>query len=153
MNDGPQYKRIVVPLDGSGFAELAIPHAAQLARKHEAELILLHVYVSPFRAMADQVVLAGQEEQMQAVIENMRVYLVGLRNVLRKEGVQVREEIIEATGPATGIYNYVEANEVDLVVISTHGRTGITRWLLGSVAQKVVQAVTVPVMLIRPDAK
>ncbi len=151
MNVEPFYKRILVPLDGSGFAERAIPHAAQIARTHYAELVLLHVYVSPFRSLADQVMLAGQEEQMAQVRENTRLRLVGLRNELRAQGVAAREEIIDAPGPARGICDYVEAHDIDLVVMSTHGHTGITRWLLGSVAQKVLQGVRKPVMLVRPD--
>jgi nucleotide-binding universal stress UspA family protein len=88
---------------------------------------------------------------MAAVRENTQLYLVGLRNELRKQGVQAREEMIDAPGPARGICDYVETNDIDLVVMSTHGHTGITRWLLGSVAQKVLQGVKVPVMLIHPD--
>ena len=151
MNDEPLYRRILVPLDGSGFAESAILHAAPIAHSHNAELILLHVYVSPFRGLSDQVVLAGQEAQMEAVRENMRVYLVGKRNELRRQGVQARDEIIDAPGPATGICNYIEQNDIDLVVMSTRGHSGITRWLFGSVAQKVISEVRVPVMLIRPE--
>jgi nucleotide-binding universal stress UspA family protein len=151
MQAEPEYKRIVVPLDGPGFAELAIPHAARIARNHNAELILLHVYVSPFRAVADQIMLAGQEEQMRILRENMRTYLMGLRNELRQEGIRARAEIVEAFGPARGVCNYVEANNVDLVVMTTRGLSGLTRWLFGSVAQKVLQGVRVPVLLIHPD--
>ncbi len=146
-----EYKRILVPLDGSGWAERAIPYAADLARTHDAELALLHVYTPPFREFTDQLVLAAQENQMDALRQNVEQYLAGLRNGLRAQGVKAESYIVEAPGAARGICNFVENQDVDVIVMSTHGRSGFMRWLFGGVTHKVLQGVRVPVMLIYPD--
>ncbi len=145
------YRQIVVPLDCSTWAKAAIPQAAQIARKHHSELILLHVYQSPVIEYADQIALAGMgriAEQSRAYIEG---YLVSLRNQLRQEGVNARYVILEGRSPADAICDFVDAENIDLVVMSTHGRTGLSRMLFGSVAQKVMQNVRARVILIRPD--
>ena len=83
--------------------------------------------------------------------EEAKQYLMAVRNKIRSEKVTVRVQFIEGTGVAGIICDYINSENVDLVVMSSHGRTGISRWLFGSVAQKVMQEVNVPVMLIRPD--
>jgi nucleotide-binding universal stress UspA family protein len=146
-----RYRKIVVPLDGSGWSERAIPHAVDLARSNNAELILLHVFRSPASEYTDQISLAGQEEQIQQMREQMKQYLVGRRSELRNEQIHVRAHIIEGSSPAHLICDFVNQENVDLVVMSTHGRSGLSRFIFGSVANKVMQCVTIPVLLIHPD--
>lgn len=146
-----RYKKIVVPLDGSGWAARALPHAVDLARANQAELILLHVFVPPGIEYTDQIALAGQEDQIQQLREAMKQYLIGLRTELRDESLTVRTQVIEGYSVAGLICDYVNQEGVDLVVMSTHGRTGLARFLFGSVASKVMEGVKVPVLLIHPD--
>lgn len=149
----PAYEKIVVPLDGSRWSESAIPQAAEIARAHNAELILLHVYQSPASGYTDQLALAGQQYMADRQYEQMREQLVALRNGLRRQGLRVREQIIRSHNPAQSICEFVEAEEgVSMVVMSTHGRTGLARWLVGSVAQNVIKNVRCPVKLVHPDA-
>ena len=146
------YQRIVVPLDGSRWSESAIPRAAELARVHDAELVLLHVYQPRGSDYADQWALAGQQQIADQAYEGMQEQLVALRNSLRQEGLRAREVIIRGGNPAQAICDYVEAEEgISLVVMSTHGRTGLARWLMGSVAQQVIKHARCPVMLVQPD--
>lgn len=147
-----RYRKILVPLDGSGWAQRAIPHAVDIARSNgDAELILLNVFVPPAREFTDQIALAGQDDQVQQAREQMKQYLIGLRSELRNENITVRTQLIEGTGVAHLICDYVKSEEIDLIVMSTHGRTGLSRLLFGSVARAVMECVEVPVLLIQPE--
>ncbi len=152
MSSQGRYRKILVPLDGSGWAQRAVPHAVDLARSNEdSEVILLHVFTPPAREFADTIALAGQDEQVQYSREQMKQYLIGLRAELRNENVSVRTHMIEGTGVARLICDYVHSEGIDLLVMSTHGRTGLARLLFGSVARDVMECLDVPVLLVRPD--
>ena len=146
-----RYKKIVVPLDGSGWAQRTVPHAVDIARTNKAELILLHVFRPPAYEYTDQIALAGQEEQLNQLREQMKQYLMGVRSELRAEDVTVRCQLIEGPGVAHLICDYVNSENVDLVVMSTHGRGGISDFLFGSVANRVMHGVKAPVLLIQPE--
>ncbi|MCK6578274.1 MAG: universal stress protein [Anaerolineae bacterium] len=146
-----RYKKILVPLDGSGWAQRAVSHAVDLARGNDAELILLHVFRPPAWEYADQIALAGQESQLQQARNQMKQYLIGVRSELRDENLRVRTHLIEGSAVAHLICDYVKAEGVDLIVMSTRGRSGLARVLFGSVAREVMECVDVPVMLVQPD--
>ncbi len=150
MNKIKRYKKIVVPIDGSRWSESAIPHAKVIAYNHEAELILLHVFKPPAYEYVDQLALAGQDEQIQHMREEMKQKLMGIRNLLREEGVNCRVQWIEGIGVANLICDYINEEGVDLVIMTSHGRTGLARMLFGSVAQDIMHGVKVPVMIVRP---
>lgn len=145
------YRKIIVPIDGSGWADRAIPHAARIAKNNDAELILLHIYHSPLAQYRDSVALAQPQSLIDQEREQIKQHIISLRNDLRNEGVKVRGHMIDGRDPAFQICRYVKAEGADLVVMCTHGRTGIARFLFGGVAQKVMQGLDVPVLLIRPD--
>lgn len=146
-----RYKKIVVPLDGPGWSQRAVPHAIDIARTNDAELILLHVFRTPAAEYTDQLSLAGQEDQIQQMREQMKQFLIGIRNELRGEHMNVRSHMIEGAGVANLICEFVNSEGIDLVVMSTHGRSGIARFLFGSVTNKIMQCVKVPVLLIHPE--
>ncbi|MGV2436314.1 MAG UNVERIFIED_CONTAM: universal stress protein [Anaerolineae bacterium] len=146
-----RYKKIVVPIDGSGLSQRAIPHAVDIARANQSEIILLHVFRPPAREYANIIALAGQESQMDVVREQTKQYLIGLRTELRDEGIECRVQMIEGASAAHLIVDYINGEEVDLVVMSTRGHTGLARMVFGSVANTVMQSVRVPCMLIYPD--
>lgn len=147
-----QYKKIVVPVDGSGWAAMALPHATRIAKNNDAEVILLHVYHSHSADYQDSVAAANKNEEfVDQEYEAIKQRLITARNDLRAQGVKVRGHIIHGRSPAFNICRYVEDEGADLVIMSTHGRTGLARFVFGSVAQKVMQGLTTPVLLIRPD--
>lgn len=146
-----KYKKIVVPLDGSGWAERAVSHAGRIAKNNDAEVILLHIYHSPLAAYQDSLALAKQGQLVDQEREAIKNHLISVRNDLRSQGITVRGHIIDGREPAYNIIKYVRAEGADLVVMSTHGRTGLARFMFGSVAHKVMQGLNVPVMLVRPD--
>jgi nucleotide-binding universal stress UspA family protein len=148
-------KRIVVPLDGSRLAEMALPHAIAVARAKSYGITLLQVaphpvYENPltwsFAPSAG--VFEGWEEEIKSESE----YLQAVGAYLRKEGLNIEVKLLE-DDPATGLVTYAGHHpEIALIVMSTHGRSGLTRWIFGSVAEKVLHASPVPLMLIRPAA-
>jgi nucleotide-binding universal stress UspA family protein len=145
------YQRIVVPVDGSDLAELAIPHAMELAMVTGAELHLVRVVdiVSgqPFGAYV-ALEATGYAEALNAeAIESMD-YLGMLQKRLSTRGLCVTTET--RRGPAAHeLSQCVEAG--DLIAMATHGRGGVRRWLIGSVAEEVLRHSPVPVLLVRAD--
>ncbi len=145
------YNRILVPLDGSPVAEAVLPQAEMLAKCSDAEVVLLSVlshpsidYYIPDPAMA----VSAYVEQQRASKE----YLAHVAADLSAQGLRVRTELCE--GPvAEAILDYADSTQADLIAMSTHGRSGIGRFLLGSVAEKVIRSAKVPVLLVRPVAR
>ena len=140
------YKRILIPLDGSALAEQALPHAIAQAKHSQAELILLRV-VEPF-AHARGMSLSNLEQIRQQAHTWAREYLESLAADIQEQGVLVHKVTIDGR-PHTGIAELAESKRVDLIVMSTRGQSGLSRWLMGSVADRVVRGATVPVLLVR----
>ena len=142
------YQQILVPLDGSRLAEEALPHARALARQFDCELVLLRVIVSPYAITAPDLVLASQEINIENFAQAAQEYLAGVADGLTAEGLPARTAIGE--GPvAEGILRVAAEQHADMIVMSTHGRGGVSRWVYGSVADRVLQASTCPVLLVR----
>jgi nucleotide-binding universal stress UspA family protein len=144
------YRRLLVPLDGSTLAEEALPHALNLARRSGGELVLLRVIVSPYAIVAPDLVLAGTDPNLPELNQQAQQYLDAL--AVRLSGdASVRAIVCE--GPvAEAILEHAVALDVDLIVMSTHGRGGVSRWVYGSVAERVLQGSVCPVLLIRSAA-
>jgi nucleotide-binding universal stress UspA family protein len=140
------YERILLALDGSELAEQALPHAVAQAERFRAELVLLRV-VEPF----PQAGILWQEDVKRAekqALNRARVYLQGIADTFQDRGLDVKPTVIQGQ-PSLAVVRFAEINEVDLIVICTRGRSGLSRWLMGSVADRVVRGATVPVLLVR----
>lgn len=139
------YKRILVPLDGSRLAEQALPHANIHAAQFGAEIVLIKVLGPlPEPSMAGR----GAVRSAEAVTAEMaQDYLGGIATSLREQGLLTQAVIIEGR-PYVEIIRYAEENEIDLIVMSTRGHSGLSRWLLGSVADRVVRGALVPLLLV-----
>jgi nucleotide-binding universal stress UspA family protein len=151
MDRRNRYEKIAVPLDGSGFSQRAIPHALDIARAADAELILVHVFVPPTRQFTDSLALGGGDEQVQQLREQAKQYLIGVRSELRNESLRVRTHYTEGADVAALVCDYVRAEHIDLIVMSTRGHSGLARLLFGSVARQVMECAEVPVLLVKPD--
>jgi len=134
------YKRILVPLDGSELSEVVFPYARELAERLGLEVILFHVY------SAEE---SGELPLHRAYIEH-KAEVISRQSAESPTGeaIQVRGELV-AGYPAAEILRYAEESDIDLILMATHGRSGIRRWVMGSVADKVLQASSVPVWLVR----
>jgi nucleotide-binding universal stress UspA family protein len=149
------YQHILVPLDGSKLAEQAIPHARKLAQP-PARISLLRAMPQEYIAAVEQ---AGRysskfstEETLAKAEAEERDYLGRMAQSLQQEGYQVETQVTRR-GAAEAIIDYANHHHVDLIVIASHGRSGIRRWILGSVTQKVLHSAHIPVLVIRPDEK
>ena len=140
------YKRVLIPLDGSSLAEQALPHAVAQAKQFHAELILLRV-VEPF-AHARGMSLADLEQIRQQTRIWADEYLERIAADIQQQEVLIRKVTIDGR-PHTEIAEFAENNQVDLIVMSTRGQSGLSRWLMGSVADRVVRGANVPVLLVR----
>lgn len=144
------YKRIIVPLDGSDLAEQALNEARNLSGKLGIPLHLLRVVDTyrtqslPATGMAlDYSMLAELAEEE---IEDAKVYLQQKVDDLKKEGLDVTGDVLH--GPIARQI-VAAADEGDVIVMCSHGRTGIKRWFLGSVAEEVMRHANCPVLLHR----
>ncbi len=141
------FTKILIPLDGSELAEKAISHAADLAKCTGAEIELLRVaqLFLPnyyFEAPIDA------EDLIQRDRAEATAYIAKLTGELTAQGLRVTSSI--GQGPvADVIVDYAESTGADLIVMSTHGRAGVQRWLLGSVADRVLHGAKIPVLLVR----
>jgi nucleotide-binding universal stress UspA family protein len=153
------YKKILVPLDGSELAECALNHVKKNFQDCPAgELVLLSAVVVdlPWKELnagdGGQPVMFDFRAFTKSFVDKSEKYLAGVQARLSSEGINVKTETIESNGPSHTITDYAQKNGVDLIVIATHGYTGMKKMLLGSVALKVLHESNVPVLLIRPDA-
>jgi nucleotide-binding universal stress UspA family protein len=141
------YRKILVPLDGSKVAEGVLPHAKALAYSEGAELILLTVATNPAMDFAfSDPGLARSAEQEQE--ERSKTYIDKIENDLKAAGFKTAS-LIRVGSVAEVILGVAEELQVDAIAMSTHGRTGPARWLLGSIAERVVHSSKIPVLLIR----
>ncbi len=139
------YKRILIPLDGSPLAEQALPHAIAHAEHFRAELILLRVLIPLSRGHGPSEPSLRRAEEATAIIatEYLERIAAGIQ-----DSIPTQVTIIQGH-PHLEITKYAEAEQVDLIVMSARGQSGISRWLLGSVSDRVVRGANVPVLLVR----
>jgi nucleotide-binding universal stress UspA family protein len=128
----PRFSRILVPLDGSSTAEAVLSHLRRILDRHDSQLVLLQV----------------QPPVPTAPEEDAEKYLRRISFLLTNEGYPARS-ILRRGQPAETILDIAAEEHATLIAMTTHGRTGAARWLLGSVAEKVLQASTRPVLVTR----
>lgn len=155
------YNKILAPLDGSQLAECALEHVKSIATGCSVpEVVLLRV-VDPSYSFdigelaASNAKLAAQVEQQTEKEHKIQAqkYVDEKADQLKKVGVSAKGELISGTTSgsiAEEILNYAQKNNVDLIIMSTHGRSGITRWAFGSTADRITHYSTVPVLIISP---
>ena len=136
------YKRILVPLDGSPLAEGVLPHVQELARSIGAEVVLLRVAFAHIFPGADPV-----ETQVTAVQE-AEAYVADRARTLQDAGVRA-EGKVRYGDPVEEIVDHVTWDHIDLIAMATHGRTGLKRVVLGSVAEQVLRRSPIPMLLLR----
>jgi nucleotide-binding universal stress UspA family protein len=139
------YRHILVPLDGSKLAERALKHALSIARSSRAKVTLLQA-IWPF-VRGEQVSETEQKLRTEAL-----AYMKKLAGRPEWKGIDVQTEARFGLAENV-ILDYARAKRADLIVLSTHGRTGLSRWVFGSVAEKVLRGAKTTVLLVRSFAK
>jgi len=141
------YKKILAPLDGSELAERALEHVKTVAQGCRApRVILLQVIpwpAHPAHTLSDELIRSESEKAEAYATE----YLAKVADSLRKGSIPVKTAIVHG-GPAEEILDYAKQNKVDLIVMSTHGRSGVSRWVFGSVAERVLRHSATPVLIV-----
>jgi len=148
------YKKILVPLDGSKLAECALLHVEEIAKgcgTEEVILVSVTERVQGYRVFDDPSQLQGQRLILEAVgkkQEQAQRYLVRIAKKFTAKGIKVNTEVLLGN-PAEEIVIYAKHSECDMIVMSSHGRSGVSRWTHGSVADKVFRGSPVPVLMVR----
>jgi nucleotide-binding universal stress UspA family protein len=125
------FERVLIPLDGSELAEIALPHGMAFAHTFGSEV--------------DVVTVSGEEER---TFERLfQTYLERVASGLAEEGVQAKAVFLYGN-PAAEIIDYARKNSIGLIAMATHGRSGIARWVMGSVAERIVRGSMTPVLFI-----
>ena len=145
-------RKILVPLDGSKLAEKALPYAETFAKKFDAELILVWVLQpQPIVAMSEYGAISyapiiDQEQQERRMAYK---YLCTLRDRLRKQEIIIRTAVIKGKSVADAIVDIAEQEKIDFIVKTSYGRSGLSRWLYGSVAVKMLERTPCPLFLVK----
>jgi len=146
---GALLKRVLVPLDGSEEGESALPYAAALGRSLGSELVALHV-VEPVPWLALSMPLASPMPQdIDRLMASADEYLKEVQKKLQAEGLATSAVAVWGYA-ADKIVDYAESHHIDLIAMSTRGRSGVSRWVLGSVADKVLHTGETPVLVVPP---
>ena len=148
-DDKVQVKRILIPIDGSDYSRRAVKYATRIAKDENAKLFCIHcivcipyVYINP---------ASSTDQYYRDIKDKVESWFDEVRRIGKIEGVtEVKTEcFMDPHSVTNSILNYAVSREIDLIVIGTMGRTGLKRFLMGSVANGVVQHAHCPVLLVR----
>jgi nucleotide-binding universal stress UspA family protein len=149
----PTINHILIPLDGSVLAEQIMSYALEMGQLMEAEYTLLQVIPFMPPIYGTELYGAGWDEELQEQLRtSAQNYLDNIAAPLRAESLRVKTAVMHGI-VADAILEYAQAQNVQAIALATHGRTGVRRWLLGGVADKVVRGAQMPVLLYRPQAE
>ncbi len=160
LTQEPVVKHILLPLDGTALAEQILRPALALGRLLDADFTLLWV-VRPVRPSVSHLGGAAFSERVEELLQEVQkgqaklcqqaeAYLDGVAGRLRAESLRVQTRMVVEAQPAQAILEEIATTGIDLVALETHGRKGLSRLLLGSVADKVLRGGTVPMLVHRP---
>lgn len=147
------FRHILVPLDGSGFSEAALPYALEMAAQFDSDITLLRVVLPPrigegaLSPESADFMIKMRDDLYKEAID----YLQQQKGSLRQQNYRVHYQVAESEDIAAEIISAVRGADADTVIMCTHGRGGLSRWLFGSVATRVLQSSPVPVLVIRPQ--
>jgi len=148
-SDVAMLKTILVPLDGSPLAELVLPHVAEVAKAMKLEVVLLRVYSVPVQTYTGEGFAPDYTQLTESIREETKSYLEGKVEQLQGEGLD-RVSYVMLGGEAAGeVIDMARETPDSLMAMCTHGRSGVERWVLGSVTDRVVRHGGDPVLVIR----
>jgi len=145
------YRRILVPLDGSQLAECVLPHIETLDKLSKASVEIVHV-IEPIELPTRGGIALSIDDLKQIELHtknDAENYLHGIVERLKLAGIKARSKILIGKA-ADRLVDYIHKSNFDLLIMATHGRSGISRWIWGSVAEKILHSSSIPVLLVRP---
>jgi len=151
------YSKVMAPLDGSKLAECVLPHVEGLIGAQTATRVALVRVVKPYRAhfgddvdgsftLVDLTEVAEESVDREHLLQATQ-YLEGIAANLKVKG-EVDCVVLQGK-PASALISYTASHEIDMVILATHGRSGISRWVIGSVAERLMHSIEVPTFMIR----
>lgn len=147
------YKRIMVPLDGSQLAECVLPHVEAFIKGFNPSDVYLVRVVSSEPNLDSLQDFPDLKQRVLEHEENKKAsgkqYLNGIAARLKHEATAVHSEVLLAGRVTESLIDFAAQTKIDLVVIATHGRSGVTRWVMGSVADKMLRSADVPIFMVR----
>ncbi|HSW58396.1 MAG TPA: universal stress protein [Dehalococcoidales bacterium] len=146
------YKKILAPLDGSDYSECVLEHVKDLAVGCQVKDVVILYVIEPVNPGMYEVSAKMIEDADRKGEEFGQKYLAGISARLAAEGLNVETALLKGR-VSDSILDYAVKNGVDLIAMTTHGRSGISRWILGSVADKIVRSSKIPVLLVSPTEK
>ena len=155
------YKKILAPLDGSKLSECSLEHVKVIAKGCQVPEVVLLTVVEEYKAISPQL---ETESTLQETIKHLEKekkeaqmrateYLNKVARSLKEEGIAAQSAVVmsgKINGVVDAILDFVRDNKIDLIVMSTHGRSGISRWAFGSVADKIIRESKIPVLTLSP---
>jgi nucleotide-binding universal stress UspA family protein len=146
------YKKILVPLDGSELAECVLPHVETIVKGGGVRTVVFARVAQPFELTPVRGEPAFTKQEVEEIDAKSKVvakgYLDKLVGGLDYGKVDVKSEVLFGKA-AESLADYANNNEIDLIIAASHGRSGISRWVLGSVTDRILRSACVPVMLVR----
>ncbi|WP_321783833.1 universal stress protein [Burkholderia pyrrocinia] len=146
------FKHLLAPTDGSALSDAAVQLAAALAKKHHAKLTVLHV-IPEFRMLtSDPEMLGDTKERFQQVSQRQaKAILVASMTIAQQAGVECEVVSVSGAHPHEAIIDAATQQGCDLIVMASHGRSGVRALLIGSETQKVLTHSDIPVLVVRPS--
>lgn len=152
-----EFKKILIPLDGSPFSEMTLPYIEDLAKNTNSEILLLEEIQPPVVPSYGSRPINPEWEKYRDTIwselqQQSSEYLDTIKNELGKRGLKAKALVIKGQDSkiAQSIMQIAQEEKVSLIAVATHGRSGISRWVYGSVATRIVEESSQPILLIRP---
>ena len=142
------FKEILVPYDFTNFADLAFEKALEIAKKFNSKITLITVVGSDIDTTGMN--LTRAQEAHDEVDDKARKDLEEIKASKKIEDVEISIEIVHTSSNSGGILSFVEKNNIDLIVMGSHGRSGFKKLVLGSVASEVSAKADCPVMIVKP---
>lgn len=145
------YQHVIVPLDGSELAECVLPHAEAIAGGSSNTRVTFIRVVPPLHLYGGVESSFSPEERQRLEADSMDVardYLDRLVKQLTEAGITAQSEVLYGD-VIDKLTDYANKNEADLIIIATHGRSGVSRWVWGSVADRILRSSCIPVLMVR----
>jgi len=156
------YKHIMVPLDGSKVAECVLPHVQAITTGCSINRLTLVRVIEPLKlpgGLESRISPKEREKLYTDSVDVAQEYLNKIAKQLKEADIIAESTVLRGKDVIDELVDFADENEVDLVVIATHGRSGVGRWVWGSVAERILRSASMPVLMVRssshfePDTK
>jgi len=145
------YEKIMVPLDGSELAECVLPHVETFIKRYRVSEVVFARVIDPIPLYFYNESYINREELEVSELDrkgSAQDYLNQVMDRLEHDGTKLHSEVLVGR-VAESLADYAHKNGMDLILIATHGRSGISRWVIGSVADKILRSINIPVLMVR----